>query len=140
MQEEKQYKDKGGGYTSAPKEKMNAKELFGLLLIGTSILDALKYSIQANKIKRERTAKSMSRKFINFAILNDLVKLGYGLTILDLYIISSSILALICMIQLFYTIYIFYPYRCRGLNGFKRPGILTYTINSALPNKLRKRL
>lgn len=116
------------------------KDIFGGLLILTSIGDALKYTIQANKIKSAKTAKSMSRKFINLALLNDFVKLSYGIIIIDLFIVSSSILALICMIHLWWQIYWFYPYRCRGLSGFKRPNIFYYIINSLLSNKIRKRL
>ena len=65
----------------------NLKDVIGGLLILTSILDAIKYSLQANKIRATKTAKSQSRKFINFAILNDLVKLAYGYVILDWFII-----------------------------------------------------
>jgi len=116
------------------------KEIFGGLLVITSIFDAVKYSIQARKIQREQTAKSMSRKFINFALLNDFVKLGYGIVIKDLFIVTSSILALICMLDLWWQIYWFYPYRMRGCFNFKRPNILLYIINSILPNSIRKRL
>jgi len=116
------------------------KELFGGLLIVTSIFDAIKYSLQANKIRYTKTAKSQSRKFINFAILNDIVKLIYGFIILDWYIIISSLLAIGCMFDLWYTTYLYYPYRCRGLIGFKKPNILFYLMNSILPNSIRKRL
>jgi hypothetical protein len=116
------------------------KDILGGLLILTSIGDAIKYTIQANKISRAKTAKSMSRKFINLALLNDFVKLSYGITIKDLFIISSSILALICMIHLFGIIYKFYPYRMRGCSNFKRPNIFLYIINSLIPNRIRKRL
>jgi len=116
------------------------KDFLGGLLIVTSIFDAIKYSLQARKIQREKTAKSMSRKFINFALMNDFVKLSYGITIGDLFIMFSSILALICMIDLWWQIYWWYPYRMRGCSNFKRPNIFLYTINSILPNRLRKRL
>jgi len=116
------------------------KDTIGGILVITSIFDALKYSIQARKIQKEKTAKSISRKFINFALINDFVKLNYGIIINDLFIICSSILALICMIDLWWQIYWFYPYRCRGLDGFKRPNILYYILNSILPNSIRKRL
>ena len=116
------------------------KDFLGGLLILTSIFDAFKYSLQARKIAKEKTAKSMSRKFINFALTNDFVKLGYGIVIGDLFIISSSILALICMIDLWWQIYWYYPYRMRGCYNFKRPNILLYIVNSILPNKLRKKL
>jgi hypothetical protein len=116
------------------------KDVIGFLLIATSILDAIKYSIQAQKINRVKTAKAMSRRFINWALMNDIVKLFYGITIFDWYIILSSILALICMVHLWATIYIYYPYRMRGCTNFKRPSVFAYFINSLLPNSLRKRL
>jgi len=116
------------------------KDIFGGLLILTSIFDAIKYSLQARKIQKEKTAKSMSRKFINFALMNDFVKLGYGIIIQDLFIIFSSILALVCMIDLWWQIYWWYPYRYRNLLNFKRPNIILYIINSIVPNKIRKHL
>lgn len=116
------------------------KDIFGCLLIITSIFDALKYSLQARRIQKVKSAKSMSRKFINFALTNDFVKLGYGCIIHDLFIIFSSILALVCMLDLFWQIYWFYPYKMRGCINFHRPNILLYTINSILPNRIRKRL
>lgn len=116
------------------------KQVVGALLVFTSIFDALKYSLQSRRIWKAQSAKTMSRKFINFALSNDTVKLVYGIIIVDWYIISSSILALICMIDLWYAIYKWYPFRYRGLVGFKRPNIFVYIINSILPNSLRKRL
>jgi len=116
------------------------KEIFGVLLIITSIFDAIKYSLQARKIQKGRTAKSMSRKFINFALTNDFVKLAYGIIIDDLFIICSSVLALICMFDLWWQIYWWYPYRMRGCPNFRRPSIILYIINSMLPNRIRKHL
>lgn len=118
----------------------NLKEIFGGLLILTSILDAIKYTLQANKIRLNKSSKTQSRKFINFAILNDIVKLVYGLVILDWFIIISSLLAIGCMIDLWYTTYLFYPYRCRGMLNFKKPNIFYYLLNSILPNSLRRKL
>jgi hypothetical protein len=114
--------------------------IFGALLIGTSILDALKYELEARKIIQAHSAKNRSRKFINWALLNDFVKLGYGIVIHDFYIITTSILSLITMCRMFYAQYLFYPYKHRGLNNFKRPSIATYLINSWMPNSLRKKL
>lgn len=116
------------------------RNFFGVLLFITSIFDAVKYTIQALKIQRLRTAKGMSRRFINYALMNDIVKLIYGGCIADWYIILSSILALVCMAHLWWDIYWFYPYRMRGCSNFRRPNILLYFINSLLPNKIRKRL
>jgi len=121
----------------------NIKDIFGIALIGSSILDSVKYSIQANKIRKEKSAKTMSRKFINFAILNDIVKLGYGITIVDWIIIISSIMSLVCMLHLWWNIYIFYPYKhypAKKTVELKRPNIFFYFWNSLLPNSRRKHL
>ena len=116
------------------------KQILGVALIITSIFDAIKYQWNANAIKRVGTARGHSRKFINAAILNDTVKLLYGIVIKDIFIIGSSLLALWTMFYLFYTIYKFYPYHKRGLNNFKRPNILIYLWNSLQPNYWRKHL
>jgi uncharacterized protein with PQ loop repeat len=116
------------------------KNVVGILFTLTGILDALKYSIQARRVQKLKSSKEMSRKFINFALLNDFLKLAYGLLLLDIYIIASSILALICMVDLFWQMYLWYPYRKRGLQNFKRPNLILYIINYWLPNRLRKRL
>jgi len=116
------------------------KDILGGALIITSIFDAIKYSLQAQKIRHTQTAKSQSRKFINFAIVNDVVKLAYGGVIVDWFIIISSLLAIGCMLDLWYTTYLYYPYKCRGLMGFKRPNIIIYLINSIQPNHIRRRL
>jgi len=116
------------------------KDIVGGIFIVTSLFDAWKYVWQAQAIKKVGTAKGHSRKFINAAMFNDTVKLCYGIIILDIFIITSSILALATMSYNFYTVYRYYPYRCRGLDGFKRPNIIYYIINSLIPNSLRKRL
>lgn len=121
-------------------EKMNIHEILGTLLVITGIFDALKYTVQAHKIRKAKSASNMSRKFTNWAIANDIVKLSYAILIKDLYITISSILALICMLQLWYETYLWYPYRYRNLKNFKRPNILVYLFNSVLPNRIRRHL
>jgi hypothetical protein len=116
------------------------KDIIGGILVITSIFDAWKYVWNAKSISKIGTARGHSRKFINAAILNDTVKLSYGIVISDLFIILSSLLALGTMAFLFYTIYKYYPYKYRGLLNFKRPNIFLYIINSILPNRLRRRL
>jgi hypothetical protein len=116
------------------------KIFIAYLLIFTSVLDAYKYRLQSNKIKQAGSAKGNSRKFINFAIFNDCVKLIYGIEIHDWFIIISSVIALGYMLDMFYTIYKLYPYMRRGLKGFKKPNLFIYTLNSWLPNSVRKRL
>ncbi len=119
---------------------MEIKDIFGIIFIITSYFDAVKYLWQARAIKRVGTAKGQSRKFINAAIFNDLAKLSYSICIKDLFVFASSIIALMTMLYCWATIYIYYPYRKRGLINFKRPNIFIYLINSLLPNSIRKRL
>lgn len=114
--------------------------IFGILLVFTGILDALKYGIQGYKIQKAKSAKNFSRQFMNFALGNDIVKLAYGIVIWDFYIVFTSILALVTMIYMWYQIYINYPYKYRNLRNFKKPNIFKYIWNSILPNNLRKRL
>jgi len=113
----------------------------GIILIFWGYFDAIKYYFQAQKIKQIKSARGNSRKFINMAIGNDAYRLFYFYFIdRNYYVLTTSILALICMIYLWWQIYWYYPYKCRGLDGFKRPGILLFLINSLLPNRIRKRL
>ena len=116
------------------------KNIVGVCLVITGIFDAWKYVWQAQKIRVVKTAKGQSRKFINAAILNDLTRIAYSILIMDLYLMFINAVALSCMFYLFFTIYIFYPYRNRNLLNFRRPNILLYLINSIVPNKLRKKL
>lgn len=116
------------------------KNSLGVIFLITSLFDAVKYKWNASKIRKYQSAKGHSRKFINVALLNDIVRLAYGISIHDLYIILSSILALIFMFELFFMIYWYYPYKYRNLMNFKRPNIFLYLLNSILPNSIAKRL
>jgi hypothetical protein len=116
------------------------KEIFGILLILTGCFDALKYSLQAFKIQKVQSARAQSRKFVLMAIGNDLIKTVYSVLILDIFIFVSSILALFCMLHLWYVVYLFYPYKYRGLSHFKRPSLWKFTLNAMMPNRLRERL
>jgi hypothetical protein len=60
------------------------KDILGGILILTSIFDAWKYVWNAKSIIKIGTARGHSRKFINAALLNDSVKLFYGIIINDL--------------------------------------------------------
>lgn len=114
--------------------------LFGILLIGTGILDAAKYAIQGRKIQLACSAKNFSRQFMNFSLGNNIIKLLYGVIIWDFYIVLTSILALVTMLYMWYQIYLYYQYRRRGLINFKRPNVFIYIWNSILPNRKRKKL
>jgi uncharacterized protein with PQ loop repeat len=119
---------------------INLQNIVGWLLIYGGILDAYKYIIQGLRIKQDKSAKSISRRFINYAIFCDIIKLLYSIIIKDFYIFTISIIALICMEFMWYEMYIYYPYKNRNLLNFKRPNIFIYIINSLLPNNQRKRL
>jgi hypothetical protein len=116
------------------------KEIIGTLLIITSIFDAWKYIWNAKAILRAGSSKGHSRKFILVALGNDIVKLMYGIIILDLFITISSLFALGTMSYMFYIQYLTYPYLRRGLINFKRPSIFVYFWNAIIPNKIRRRL
>jgi hypothetical protein len=116
------------------------KQIFGALLVITGILDGYKYVVQGNKIRKNRSAKGMSRMFMNYALLQDWTKLVYSVLIRDIYIFTISVVALGAMYFMWWEIYFWYPYRMRGCINFKRPNIILYTINSWLPNRIRRRL
>lgn len=116
------------------------KEIFGILLIIASLFDAWKYVWSARAICKAKSARGHSRKFIMAALFNDIIKFIYGIIILDMFIITSSLFALGTMLYFFYTQYLFYPYRHKGLINFHRPPLWKYLINSLIPNNKRKRL
>jgi len=121
---------------------MNAtlRDIFGTLLFITGIFDAIKYHIQANKVVYKKSSNNLSRKFTNFAIINDLVKTAYGIIIMDWFIISTSLLAMVCMLRLWWVQYLYYPFKMRGCYNFKRPHPILYLYNSLQANSIRKRL
>lgn len=119
---------------------MTFHEILGIILVITGIFDGIKYYWQSLAIRKAKIAKGHSRKFINVALLNDIVRIIYSISIGDMYIFLSSLLAMVCMIGLMITIYEFYPYKNRGLRNFKKPAFHIYFINSLISNKKRKRL
>jgi len=120
--------------------KQNILYFTGALVAITGWFDAYKYHVSAQVIRKVGLAKGHSRRFINYAIWNDIARIIHCILLPDWWLVISSIIALIFMIEHFYTQYLFYPYKCRGLIGFKRPNLLTYFINSLVSNKIRKRL
>ena len=115
-------------------------DFLGILLLWTGYLDATKYRLESRKIRLIGTAQGHSRRFINRALLSDATRLFYLCFKPDVFLITVSIIALICMVELWWTIYIYYPYRMRGCSNFKRPNMWLYFVNSLLPNKIRKHL
>ena len=120
--------------------KNNILHFTGIILAITGWLDGWKYHISASAIRKVKSAKGHSRRFINYAIQNDIVRLIHCLFIPDWYLVFSTILALIFMAEHFYTLYLFYPYKLRGCSNFKRPNIFLYLMNSIVSNRIRKKL
>jgi len=115
--------------------------ILSLLFIHAGWIDARKYLIQTKKIKEQNTSKGISRRFTNDALYADFIKLIYVIKIVqDLYIITTTILALTCVGIMWYYQYLTYPFRMRGCPNFKRPSVYSYFINSLLSNETRKRL
>lgn len=111
------------------------------LVFITGILDSYKYKFLTLKVARLKSSKEISRKFINIGIFNRVILLIYVCFILhDLPLTAVSIIALFTMTEAFYTVYLHYPYRQRGLKNFVRPSIWKYTWNSLLPNNYRRKL
>lgn len=115
------------------------KAIGGALII-SGIYDGYKYHWLAVAIRKAGTAKGQSRKFVNAALVKDIVIFLYMILKFDVYILLMTFVGFIFTIELLITIYYFYPYRFRNLNNFKRPNFLVYFINSCISNKIRKRL
>jgi hypothetical protein len=115
-------------------------EALGVMLIISGLANGIRYRWSALKIKEAGIARGHSRKSMNTAIIDDTIKLLYGIARFDLYLISSAVAALIFMTYKWIIIYLYYPYRYRGLANFKKPNLSKYILNSLIPNKYRRRL
>lgn len=116
-------------------------DILGWLLVITGFFDGYKYHIEAQKIRSVRTAKGHSRKFINWAASIDMYRLYYLLhSNRDIFLILATTLAILFMLEMWWVIYIYYPYRRRRLKGFRRPNVLLYLWNSLLPNSIRRKM
>jgi len=116
------------------------KDIIGGLYIGLGILDAAKYHIHANSIRKNKTSMGHSRRFVNITAADKTVGILFGITINNWMVIFTSTIALVSTLEYFWMEYLYYPYRRRGLNNFSRPSLYVYFINSLLPNNQRKRL
>lgn len=110
------------------------------LVLITGFADAVKYRIETNKIKKNKSSKNVSRMFTVIAIVCDVILLVYVILIKDPTLFIVRLMSLYFMIELFWAQYLHYPYRCRGLDGFKRPNFWLFLWNACLSNKIRKRL
>lgn len=116
-------------------------EGFAWIVFVTGILDAYKYKLISNKISRLKSSKEHSRTFLNVSIIYRLLLLIYGFFVLEDWVITwGCLIALYTLSETFIAMYNHYPYKRRGLKNFRKPSLLKYTINSLLPNHIRKRL
>lgn len=111
-----------------------------LLVLICGFVDAVKYRIETNKIKRTKSSRDVSRRFTLMAVGCDIVLLAYVILIKDLTLTIVRFMSLYFMCELYWWQYIFYPYKMRKLENFKRPSFFRFFVNSCKPNRIRKRL
>jgi formate-dependent nitrite reductase membrane component NrfD len=115
--------------------------ILGLLLLFFGVMDGVKYHIVANKVRENKSAKSHSRQFTNYTLGKDIVVTLYLLTVKpDHYLLIMTLIGFVFALEYFWQIYIFYPYKGRGLHNFRRPNLWKYFVNSLQRNSKRKRL
>ena len=115
----------------------------GCLLTITGFWDGYKYHWSAHAIRKAKTAKGQSRKFINAALFNDICRIVHCILLPDWWLVISSIFALIFMTEHWWTVYLYYPYKYFPKNKIivlSRPNFFKYLWNSILPNRYRKHL
>lgn len=118
-------------------------EILGILVIIFGILDGIKYYWFAKKIQEVKSSRAYSRKGLNVAIFNDVIRILYGLCIHDWFIILSGMFASVTMMYCWWEIYLYYPYRHYPKEKtirLIRPNIFVYIWNSILPNRFRPKL
>ena len=110
-------------------------------LFGMGIWDAYKYKIMSNKIAKLKSSREHSRTFLNGSIIYRILLWLYAWVVLEDWVITwTCVIALFTLLEAFVIMYNHYPYKGRGLKNWKKPSLLKYTINSLLPNHIRKRL
>ena len=114
--------------------------ILSILVTVAGILDGYKYKYQTYKIRQYKTARSQSRMFVNIAIFNAMSRTAFCIFVGQYLLALISIFATYFIIELFWTTYVYYPFRKRSQFGFKKPNIIVYFFNSLVPNQLRRRL
>lgn len=111
-----------------------------LLVAIAGFADGFRYRILSNKIRKYKSTKGHSRRFMMSGIFVKSLILFKGLMYRDWALIVLAITGLLCLIEYYILSYIYYPYKYRGLAHFKRPSFLRFFINSILPDSYKKRL
>lgn len=116
------------------------KNILQFLLLWAGVADAYKYSRLRSKIVRNQSSRNVSRMFSLIAIKCDIIFVLYVLLIKDPFLIFVRGIALYTTLDLYYNIYLYYPFKTRKLKNFKKPSLWEFYINSLEPNHSRKRL
>ena len=122
------------------KNNLFFKNIIQFLLIWAGIADAYKYGRLRQKIVRIKSSRSVSRMFSLIAIICDIIFVLYVLIIKDPFLIFVRGLALYTTVDLYYHVYLYYPFKTRNLNNFKRPNLWIFLLNTLEPNSTRQRL
>lgn len=121
--------------------EMNLWQVFGFLVLVFGILDAYKYRLLTEKVKRYESSRGQSRLATNYAVIYKILLVIWSIFYLKDWVVSlSALLALYTSTELFWNIYVYYPYKHRGLLNFKRPNLIRYIINSFMPNTKQNRI
>lgn len=104
-------------------------------------MDAYKYKLMTQKVARLKASGQIPRKFLVWSIANRIVLLLYvWLELNDWILITTSAIALYTMLEAFYYVYDYYPYRNRGLKNFKKPSMWIFIKDIFSKNTYGKRL
>jgi len=122
------------------REHLLFQKIIQLAVIIAGVADAYKYMRLRQKIMRTKSSRDVSRMFALIAIICDIIFVAYTLIIRDPFLVFVRGIALYTTIDLYYFIYLFYPFKTRGLPNFKRPSLWTFFVNTLQPNGIRKRL
>lgn len=110
------------------------------LVLITGFVDAIKYRVETTKVKKNKSSRDVSRKFTLMAIICDIILLVYVVLIKEPTLFIVRLMSLVFMCELFWYQYLYYPYKLRNVENFKRPSFFIFLWNACLPNKTRKRL
>lgn len=116
------------------------KDVLSVLIIYLGIVDGWKYLRQKQKIVRMKSSKDVSRLFSLSAFLCDIGFVAYTILIREPVLIFVRVFALYTTLDLYYHVYLYYPYKERFKRNFRRPNLRTFIINTLQPNNIREHL
>ena len=112
-----------------------------LAVLVLGFMDAYKYKLMTQKVARLKASGQIPRKFLVWSILNRIVLLLYvWLELHDWILFTTSAIALYTMLEAFYYVYEFYPYRGRGRKNFRKPSMWVFIKDIFSKHTYGKRL